>query len=599
MNKMSKNYKISYPFDSKLILRKKNSIRRELLLNDNLVEKKIFIANGSTTKEIVNILEIFLLSSGIKPIFFEGEYCRYYEELTFKNNDLEKFKPDIIYIHTSRQNLLNLPTFDDSSEEVSAKIDAEFLRLKKIWDNAKENYKCTIIQNNFDLPVNRALGNLDCYAFTGITHYITTINLKIAEYAREKSDFLINDINYLSSWIGLENWYSSKDWYSSKYSIAIENIPYLSHNICSIINASLGKSKKALVLDLDNTLWGGVIGDDGVDKIKLGKESAISEAYSSLQTYIKELFSRGIILSVASKNELSNALEGINHPDSILKEGNFASIKANWRNKHENISEIAKELNIFEDSMVFVDDNPAERLIVEKYLPDVFVPELNDDITEYINIIDKSGLFEPVSISGDDMLRNENYQANKTRAELTNNYSDYQEYLLDLDLKAEISCFKDIYLDRIVQLINKTNQFNLTSYRYSLSDIIKMLENDNTIALYGRLEDRFGDNGLVSVIIARKEGDEMSILLWVMSCRVFKRDMEYAMFDELIKHVKNKGCTNLIGRYIPTKKNSIVSPLFNTLGFNLIDKDQDGMSSWAYNIEDHTRKNQVIKVANE
>ena len=397
---------LSFPFEPKFILRKKKGLKRKLLERSDLLQKRIYIGGGSTTAEIVEILELFLLEAGIKPLFFEGEFNRYYEELMFPNKKLETFKPDLIFIHTSQVNIKDYPKVSDDAHLIEQKLNNEFEALKGIWDKVRETYACTIIQNNFELPFTRPLGNLDFSENAGKTNFVNQLNSRTAEYARSHSDFLIHDINYLSSWIGLEKWANQKDWYLYKYAVAFECIPHFAHSLSSIIKAVFGKSKKALALDLDNTLWGGVIGDDGLENIKIGKETAPAEAYSAFQSYLLELKDRGVILTIASKNERENALAGLKHPESILSEEDFTNIKANWEPKAQNIQAIAKEVNIYADSIVFVDDNPSEREFVRQYAPEVNVLEMSDDIVDYISLLDKSGLFEMASLSGDDLDRN-------------------------------------------------------------------------------------------------------------------------------------------------------------------------------------------------
>lgn len=589
---------LNMPFDSIKILRKHKSIKRELLGQKNLIEKKIFVASGTTINEIISILEIFLLNSGIKPIFFEGNYGLFYEELVYPSNDLEAFRPDIIFIHTSIKNLQNLPDISDSEAQIAIKLQNEINKFIDIWESIYNKFNCPIIQNNFELPHTRDLGNLDFSHRAGVTNYINAINQKFAEQSREKNYLNINDINYLSAWHGIENWFSNAEWHRSKHSVSLKYVPYLAHNVSSLILALYGKNKKGLVLDLDNTLWGGVIGDDGVDGIGLDKGDPTSEAYLEFQSYIKRLHARGIILTVASKNELTNAIEGIRHPNMIIKESDFAIIKANWENKAENIQEIAKQLNIFEDSLVFLDDNPAEREVVSQFLPDVSVLDLNEHISDYINILDKSKYFETLDLSDDDFKRNKTYKSNFQREELAQSSLNYEDYLISLKMKAEILESDGKHLDRITQLINKTNQFNLTTIRYSSSEVAEFQNAENKIVLYGRLEDAFGDNGIISVIICSRLESELLIDLWVMSCRVFKRNMEYAMLDEVIKIAKKIGCKTIKGIYIPTEKNMIVKGLYKSMGFR-IEKEitsNDNSQTWTIDVDEAPKLNNVIDV---
>ena len=594
------NNKLVYPFDSLEILRKYKSFKKDLINKNDLVDVKVFVASGTTTDELIKILEVFLLNIGVNPIILQGDYGLFYEDLAFQNKDLEDFKPDIIYIHTSFKNLKYAPLISDTAKSVEKKLKLEFNYYQEIWANVNKNYGCTVIQNNFELPINRPFGNLESTLAKGTINYINKLNLQFSEYANSNENFLINDINYLSSWHGIEKWFSMAEWYRSKHSVSLKYLPYLCYNLSNIISALYGKTKKGLVLDLDNTLWGGVIGDDGVSEIKIGNGSPTSEAYLDFQKYIKQLHSRGVMLSIASKNDLKNALDGLNHPEGILKEKDFVSIKANWSDKTKNIQEISEELNILNDALVFIDDNPAEREIVKQFLSDINVLEVTNDISDYINILDKSGFFEATSISKDDINRNSSFEANKQRVEFEKKAVNYEEYLISLKMKSLIKQSKGENLERISQLINKTNQFNLTTKRHTLAEVTKFIESEDSIVLYGNLDDKFGENGITSVIICNLLAEEIQIYLWVMSCRIFKRDMEFAMFDRVVEIAKKMNKKYVRGIYIPSKKNNIVGKLYDSLGFKKIDSPKNTENEIHYRIEVKNAKplNKSIKVTN-
>ena len=349
-------------------------------------------------------------------------------------------------------------------------------------------------------------------------------------------------------------------------------------------------------MDLDNTCWGGVIGDDGLNGIKLGNETAQGEAYKVFQSYIKELKERGIILAVCSKNNHEIAKEAFTHSDSVLSFEDFTSFKANWEPKHSNIEIIANEINIGLDSLVFIDDNAMERNIVESQLPSVSVPNIGNNITDFIDFIEGNNYFETVNISGDDLKRNEFYAENIERKKQKAVFENYQDFLFSLEMKSEIKSFSNIYIDRITQLINKTNQFNVTTKRYKLNEIEKIASDDNFISLYGKLSDKFGDNGLISVLIAEILDKTCVIDTWLMSCRVLKREMEFAMFDKLIEDCKDKNLVNIIGIYKRTNKNDMVSSLFSELGFKFVKEEFDGSIVWEFEIIDHKQKQTVIKI---
>ncbi|MFC3886646.1 HAD-IIIC family phosphatase [Bacillus songklensis] len=571
-----------YPLDTGHLLRKKRSIKKELLKKENFINKKVAILGGSTTSEIKEMLELFLLNEGMKPEFYESDYNKYFEDIMF-SDELKEFSPDIIYIHTSYRNIINRPEIHDEKEQIQNKLEKEFDYYKSLWEKAISDHNCIIIQNNFEYPRNRSLGNLDAVNYNGLTYFINKLNVMFSEYAQENTQILINDINYLSSWIGLDQWHDMSFWYHFKYSLSYHAIPHLAKNLSNIIKSVYGKSKKCLVLDLDNTLWGGIIGDDGVDHIKIGKETAIAEVYTGFQEYIKELSKRGVTLAIASKNDYENAIEGLNHPEMTIKEEHFSSIKANWEPKFINITKIAQEINIGIDSLVFIDDNPAERDIVKSQLPFVAVPNVGEDAAKFIDFIDRNGYFEPIKISKEDMQRNKYYEANKKREEVKAKYNNYDEYLQSLNMVADIHYFKSVYLERITQLTNKTNQFNLTTKRYSFTEIEEISKSKSKIPLCGRLKDKFGDNGLISVVIGDIKGKELHIDLWLMSCRVLKRDMEKAMFDAIVEECKKRGINVIYGYYYKTPKNKMVKDHYRNLGFEAVEESDD-QSKWVIEV---------------
>lgn len=588
---------LQYPFDAEQILKKKKSIRRKLLADNTLrIKKKIAILGGSTTSNIKLVLELFLLNYGILPEFYESEYNQYYQDAVFDNKELEKFKPDIIYICTSNRNITSFPTMRNTKEEVSNLLRNEKEKYISIWENLTKRYGCPIIQNNFEMPFYRLMGNKDATDIHGKVNFITRLNLDFYEYAQNHNDFYICDINYISADYGLKEWSDPFYYHMYKYALNVNAIPYLSFNVANIIKSIFGKNKKGIVLDLDNTLWGGVIGDDGVDNIIIGPEESEGQVYSEFQRYIKEHLQLGLVLAIDSKNDKENALLGLEHPDSELRKDDFVSIKANWNPKDRNFREIAESLNLLPESLLFIDDNPAERHIVTEQLSGVVAPKIGE-VHQYIQNIDRGGYFEVTTISNDDAKRNEMYKDNAKRAEYQASFTDYTEYLISLDMRGIIKPFEAIYMARISQLTNKSNQFNLTTRRYSQTEIENIASNPDYITLYGKLIDRFGDNGVVSVVIGHKVNYECHIDLWIMSCRVLKRDMEFAMMDTLVKCCIEKNITRIHGYYYPTAKNAMVKNFYSIQGFKKIFEDDEGNTEWVLNIDsDYKKKNKVISV---
>lgn len=588
---------LDYPLDSYKILRKKLSLKRKLLVNESFITKRIAILGGASTGEIKEQLEIFLLNSNIRPDFYECEYGQFYETVMFEDEGLKSFNPEIIYIHVSNENLKSLNDVNQISED---RAKNEFIKLELIWQKLSQSFECEIIQDNFEPPSFKNLGNFDVSSKSSITRTLNILNEMLYKQAIEKNYLHICDRNYLSSKLGLTNWKDYSLWLSARYSLSYKAITDICYTLNKIIQSISGFSKKCLVLDLDNTLWGGVIGDDGVDGILLGKESAIGEAFLDFHSYIKELKNRGVILAVCSKNDFDNARSGFDHPDSILKFSDFTVFKANWDIKTKNIYDIAQEINIGLDSMVFIDDNPVERDIVRKEFSGVVsVPDIGDDITRYREILDGSQLFNMTSLSEEDKKRNDFYKNDKKREKAAFNFTDYNDYLKSLKMIAEIGRFNKTYLTRITQLTNKTNQFNLTTKRMTEKDIESIMDDDLSISLYAKLDDKFGENGLVSVIQGNINGSNVSIDLWLMSCRVFKRTLEYSIFYEFAKLARSKNINTIIGKYMPTKKNKIVSDIYRELGFSMVDEN-NGNLTYELNLSEYDiPKNKNITLKKE
>ena len=563
-----------YPYDCDVILQKKRRLRRELLTQSGLIPKKIAILSGSTIGEIKPILELFLLHHGIQPEFYEGEYARYYENAVFDDGSLRAFAPDIIYVHTTVQNLSGLPCPADSDVEAEEKLAAEVLRWQSFWD-ACCSMGAIVIQNNFEFPNVRVMGSFEAVDRRGAVRFVRRMNEALARYAEAHRGFLVNDINYLAAELGLDHWFSPTMWYAYQYALDLSAVPALCASIANIIKSLYGKNKKSIACDLDNTLWGGVIGDDGVQGIQLGEESPSGRAFTALQRYLKLVSQTGVLLNVNSKNEAEIAKSGFSRPESVLHEEDFICFTANWQPKDENLAQMASQLNLLPESFVFLDDNPAEREIVRRRFPQTAVPELTEP-EHYVRTLARSGYFEVTSLSADDKKRSEMYRENAQRAQAQAAFSDYSDYLRSLEMKAVIAPFDTAHAARITQLMNKTNQFNLTTRRYTDAEVSACMSDGNTLTLYASLADRFGDNGIVTALIGRVQDGILTIEEWVMSCRVFKRDLELAVFDALIAYCRTHNITGIEGDYLPTAKNAYVRTLYPTLGFSQTAESEEG-----------------------
>lgn len=463
---------LNFPFDAAFIMRKKLALKNQLLADGSIrVKKKIAVLGGSTTNHIVSALELFLLNFGIEPEFYQSEYNKFYEDAVFGSPELDSFSPDIIYIHTTSRNLTLMPESpSETAKQVQTRLDEQSDIFRQVWESLSQRFSCPIIQNNFELPLFRRTGNFDGWSVCGQAAFIQRMNIFVSDWARSHKGFFVNDINYLSSVCGLTKWHNADDWYLYKYAMNTEVIPDLAYSIACIIKSIYGKNKKIIDLDLDNTLWGGVIGDDGQEGIEIGQETANGQSFSEFQSFIKGYKDYGVLLAVCSKNDEENAILGLEHPCSVLRPDDFVSIKANWEPKDLNITESANELSLGADSFIFIDDNPAECAIVEAQLPNVETVSMTS-VHDAMYQLSRGGYFEVTSLSSDDLHRTEMYAANAKRAAQQKQFTSYSDYLLSLDMTAIISGFEPINIQRITQLTNKSNQFNLTTRRYTENEI--------------------------------------------------------------------------------------------------------------------------------
>ena len=447
-------------------------------------------------------------------------------------------------------------------------LDAEYERFEAMWLHLIDRYHCPIVQNNFEYPFYRIMGNYDAVDKSGRVRFVNGLNDRFADFASTHEGFYIHDINYLSASYGLDKWSDPAFWHMYKYMCTMQAIPEFAFSLSHICKAIWGKNKKALVLDLDNTLWGGIVGDDGPENLEIGMETPVGQTYTEFQTYLKEQKNIGVLLNIDSKNDEENALAGLKHPASVLGPDDFIEIRANWEPKDRNFADIASAVNILPDSMVFVDDNPAERMIVAEQIPGVSAPDIGQP-EDYIRNLDKNGYFEVIGLSEDDKKRNDMYKANAERAHLQASFTDYHEYLLGLQMKAHIAAFEPLYYNRISQLTNKSNQFNLTTLRCTVTDIESYAQDEDRITLYGQLADKFGDNGIVSLLMGSIDRAERALHmdLWLMSCRVLKRDMECAMLDAVEAAAAAAGIETVYGYYLPTAKNGMVKEFYPNMGF--------------------------------
>ena len=569
---------LKYPFDCLEILRKYKSIRRALIKNDNFIDVKIFVASGTTTDEIIKILEVFLLNAGIKPEFLLGNYGLFYEDLIFENKDLKDFNPDLIYVHTSFKNLKNIPKVSDSISDIDQKLNNEFCNFKDIWKKIGESYGCPVIQNNFELPPQRILGNLDSTLPSGLTNYITNLNYKFSRHANLNDNLYLNDINYLSAFHGIENWFSMKEWYRSKHSVSLKYVPYLSYNIANIISALYGKSKKGLVLDLDNTLWGGVVGEDGYNKVILGDEG-IGLIYKNFQKVVKKLINSGVLIVLVSKNNEFDVKEVLKkNKNMILKEKDITAMKVNWQEKSKNIIELSKELSLGMDSFVFWDDNPIERKKVKMKVKDVTVIDPKKNIEEWPRQLASLNIFESGQLTKEDKIKTQLYKIRDDFENNKKNYDDEVQYLRSINISVKVHEINKNNIVRAEQLCNKTNQFNLNLKRLNQKEIIKLTNKKNYDLKMLSLKDDYGDHGLIAIYGIHFQKDKFKIDLFAMSCRVLGRYLENWILNKIKDYAKIKKSRFIHADFVKGPRNNIFKQFLLDNGFlNIKKKNETGV----------------------
>ncbi len=540
---------------------------------------KLAILGGFTTHQLRDLIDLFLFAAGIEAEIYESDYDIFRQEILDPTSELYRFSPDILYLATHWRNMGNRPDISASTQDVEALLEAEFRDWEKLWQVAHDGLNCLIVQNNFDTPPWRALDNHEMRHPAALSRFISESNRELAD--RAPTYVTIHDVDALVANAGRRAWANERFFLHAKMPCAPEYLVEYAHSVVSILAAQRGLSKKCLVLDLDNTLWGGVIGDDGLSGIRLGQGDAEGEAFTSFQRYVKNLALRGVILAVCSKNSDEIARDVFeSHPDMVLRLDDIACFVANWSDKATNLRHIATTLNIGLDSMVFIDDNPSERSIVRQRLPEVSVPEVTTDPLDYIDALERNRYFQVTTLGTEDFKRGAFYRANSIRAEVAASTGGLDDFLKTLDMTSTIGPINALTLERSAQLINKSNQFNLTTRRKTVADVLAATGDPNWVTTSVTLSDRFGDNGLIGVVLADIEGDTLNIDTWLMSCRVLKRGVERFLLNFLVEEALARGLAYLRGEYVPTAKNAIVRDHYPDLGFELAETNADGHTVW-------------------
>ena len=548
-------------------------------LNNGTEPLRIALLSGTTTDFIELPLRTELASLGLRSDIHLCDYNTHVSALLEPDSPAATFHPQVAVVLLDISDISEWPAPGEHGKVVSDLAESFVAQWLDLCETFHSNTGADIILGNLCLPVASPNGHLSRQLPWDRTSFVRRINQLLADKAPRFIHTL--DIEALSTQYGLKTWFDPRFWHHAKQSISLDCIIPLVRDTAGIVAALYGKTAKCIVLDLDNTLWGGVVGDEGTDGIRIGPGTAEGESFQTFQNYLLQLKQRGLLLAVCSKNEEVNALAPFEQLESmVLKRDDVVAFKANWDPKPTNIQAIATELNIGLDAIIFVDDNPAERALVRQTIPDVKVVELGDDPSDYPMLLDRSGWLQTIEITKEDQRKSEQYRANHSRAKLAERVLDYDSYLASLKQKATIRPFDARSLDRITQLINKTNQFNLTTLRMTQTEVEALVERPDAITACMRLSDTFGDNGLISVVAGQIEGDTLSISLWLMSCRVFKRGAEHAMANHVIQAAARRGVTKIRGLYRPTVKNGLVADFYDELGFSKKTVDAEGNVTW-------------------
>ena len=510
-----------------------------------------------------------------------GEYDQTLQDAMDPDSHINRSRPHAVLIAIDHR---ALPWQATPGDAVTAAENVEMASnyLKTVRDAVRKNSGALCILQSLAAPPETLFGSYERRIPGTVLWLVEALNRQIVDSLSTGEDILF-DAAQLAQTVGLDSWHSAQEWNLAKLPFSSEFVPLYAEHLVRILAALRGRSRRCLILDLDNTLWGGVIGDDGIEGIKVAEGDAVGEAHRALQRFASSLRGRGIVLAVASKNTDEIARGPFrDHPEMILKEEHFAVFQANWQDKATNIKAISEELSLGLDSMVFVDDNPVERGLVRQILPQVAVPELEDDPALFARTLAAAGYFEAVAFSEEDQKRAALYQENARRVTLRQRAGDVDSYLASLDMEIVFKPFDATGRARIVQLINKSNQFNLTTRRYNEADIIAIERNLDIFTIQVRLIDRIGDNGMIGVVICRPDHDRTwRIDTWLMSCRVLGRRVEESVLCEIIDHAGRRGIERLVGEYIPTDRNLIVQKHYQKLGFTFVSQDGTGRSLWS------------------
>lgn len=563
-------------------------------ISSGMCDRKIRLAllSDANSEQLLPLLKVFFAQNRLDADFYCTSIGAYEVEVLNPESELYQFGADGILILNTLQALRTGYYLAGSKEQYEEYISNKTVAL---WESLQKQSTARIIQANFADPIERLFGNFDSKVPWSLSSLVHSLNHKLLQRLRDSTDVLLFDVNALASLVGREQWFDETLWHHSKTMCSLKFLPAVAKGLGDICMASFVRTTKCVVLDLDNTLWGGVIGDDGLAGIELSPEGE-GAAYLEFQSYLLELKNRGIILAVSSKNNHETALEVFRkHPQMRLKEDDITVFAVNWESKAQNIQMIKETLNIGFDAMVFVDDSKYERELVRQFIPDIIVPELSDNPANYVSDISMLNLFETTSFTLEDRNRPEMYAKEVRRIELGKSMDSVDEFLKTLQMEAVVSQFKLDQVERIAQLMNRSNQFNLTTKRYSVSDCKEMITNQDYHTISISLKDKFGDYGLISTIILKMQNEEMHIDQWLMSCRVLSRGVEQIAMNYIIDLAHSRKVKKIVGTYIPTSKNGMVKSFYQQFNFTMTAQNSD-TTQWELTQDQFVLQNHYIRM---
>jgi FkbH-like protein len=560
---------------------------------------RLAVLSNSTVDLMTPALVATAARHGIDLEIIQPSYNQVAQEALTPDSKVNSSNPDAVLFALDFRALPLKLTFGDA-ETATTTVQEAMGYLQMLRNGIKSCSNAVCIFQTFAQPVEGLFGSLDRALPGTLRHLINSINRDLAEWIPGSGDVLL-DVATLAETVGLADWHNPRLWNYAKLSFSDELIPLYADHVARVVAALRGKSAKVLVLDLDNTVWGGVIGDDGLDGIRVAQGDACGEAHLAVQRMALDLRQRGIVLAVSSKNTDAVAREPFEkHPEMLLKLNHIAVFQANWNDKATNIRSIAEALSLGLDSLVFLDDNPVERGMVRKLLPEVRIPELPDDPDLYARTLAAAGYFESVAFANEDLHRASFYQDNAKRVQLQQQVGGVEAYLASLDMTITFERFNATGRSRIVQLINKSNQYNLTTRRYTEPEVIEAENDPNVFTLQVRLTDVFGDNGMISVVICRPgEAGAWEIDSWLMSCRVLGRKVEHMALREILKYAKAAGIHKLHGIYKPTDRNKLVVDHYARLGFTKLSEEDSGITHWELLVEGADPESAPMKIVSQ